>query len=457
MAQQVTNYICPNCGGPVHFDAATGKVKCDYCDSIFTIEEVKAYYEKKNREAAKTQGAASASAEADAADAEAPNVETAAGKNWGSDAAKLRVYHCGNCGAQLITDETTAATTCPYCGNPAIIPGQFSAGRKPDYVVPFACEKEKALEKLQEYYKGKKLLPKSFTSENHLEEMKGVYVPYWMYSGSVDADLSFECGKSQVTQEGDEEVTRTRLYRVRRAGTMQFEKIPCDASSSMPDDLMDSIEPYDYSKLRPFELEYLPGYLANKYDVEAKDLQKKADERAVNTSCDELRGTVSGYDEVRETQRSAKVHHTKTEYALMPVWLLYTRWKEQDFLFAMNGQTQKMTGNLPVSPGKTVAWFAGVSAAVLAFMAVIMMIMGPQDTGTAVLISVVVSLLVGAVTVGVMIGQMKPVARATHAERYLKRDQSSIRIREDQYLRTIEKRTKVSQPQQGGPKGAGKI
>ena len=68
---------------------------------------------------------------------------------------------------------------------------------------------------------------------------------------------------------------------------MKFEKIPCDASTSMPDDLMDSVEPYHYDSLRKFELEYLPGYLANKYDVEQKTLQKKADERAVATACDE--------------------------------------------------------------------------------------------------------------------------------------------------------------------------
>ena len=156
----------------MHFDAATGKVKCDYCDSTFTIEEVKKSYEEKNqkaREAAKEAAGGTAGLGAEELGIEAPNVETAAGEDWGSDASKLKVYNCGNCGAQLITDETTAATTCPYCGNPTIIPGQFSAGRKPDYVIPFACEKEQAMEKLQSYYKGKKLLPKSFTSGNHLD------------------------------------------------------------------------------------------------------------------------------------------------------------------------------------------------------------------------------------------------------------------------------------------------
>lgn len=448
MAQQVTSYICPNCGGPVHFDATSGRVKCDYCDSIFTIEEVKKYYEEKNRKAKEAAGEvekSSAEPGAEALGASAPNVETAAGDGWGGDASKLKVYHCGNCGAELITDETTAATTCPYCGNPTVIPGQFSVGRRPDYVIPFACEKEQALQKLQEYYKGKKLLPKSFTSGNHLKEIKGVYVPYWLFSGSVDADMTFECGKSTTTREGDFDVTRTRLYRVHRAGTMIFEKIPCDASSSMPDDLMDSVEPYDYKSLRKFELEYLPGFLANKYDVEQKAVQRKADERAAATACDELKSSISGYDRIDEKSRSTKIRRGRTDYALMPVWLLYTKWNDQDFLFAMNGQTQKMTGNLPIAPGKAAAWFAGVSAVVFAFLAAVMFLMTDSgSSGTSLLVSLVLALIVGGITVGIMAGQMKPVMAATHAQQYLKRDQSKILVRTDDYIRTVETRTPVS-------------
>ena len=447
MAQQVTSYICPNCGGPVHFDAATGRVKCDYCDSIFTIEEVKKFYEEKNRRASGAAGNAEAnSAEPGAEElgVSAPNVEIAAGDSWGGDASKLKVYHCSNCGAELITDETTAATTCPYCGNPTVIPGQFSVGRKPDYVIPFACEKEQALQKLQEYCKGKKLLPKSFTTGNHLEQIQGVYVPYWLFNGSVDADMTFECGKSTTTREGNFDVTKTRLYQVHRAGTMTFEKIPCDASSSMPDDLMDSVEPYDYKSLRKFELEYLLGYLANKYDVGQKDVQKKADERAAATACDELRSSISGYDRIEEKGCSTKIHRGRADYALMPVWLLYTKWNDKDFLFAMNGQTQKMTGNLPIAPEKAAAWFAGVSVAVFVFFAAVMFLVADSgNSGTLLLVSLVLALIVGGITVGIMVGQMKPVMAATHAQQYLKRDQSRILVCTDEYIRTVETRTPV--------------
>ena len=456
MGQQVTNYICLNCGGPVHFDAATGKVKCDYCDSIFTIEQVKKYYEERNQrarenaaEAAQANAAGSASQQGPTAEdlgASAPNVETAAGDDWGGDTSRLKVYHCSNCGAELITDETTAATNCPYCGNPTVIPGQFSVGKCPDYIVPFACEKEQAIEGLQQYYKGKKLLPKSFTDGNHLQEIKGVYVPYWLFSSSVDADMTFECGNSSTTREGDYEVKRTKIYHVHRAGTMTFDKIPCDASSSMPDDLMDSIEPYDYSKLTKFELEYLPGFLANKYDVEQRDLQKKADERAITTSCDELRGSVCSYDSVQEESRKTRVHHRKTEYAMMPVWLLYTKWNDQDFLFAMNGQTHKMTGNLPIDKKKAAGWFAGVAAAAFAFFTAVLMLCADwEDMGAPLVISLVLALIIAGVTLGILRGQMKPVAAARQAAHYLVREKSGIPVQEDVYIHTIESRTRIAE------------
>ena len=461
MAQQVTNYTCPNCGGPVHFDAATGKVKCDYCDSIFTIEEVKKSYESQNRKAEESgRGAADAAdtgrtPTAEELGAEAPNVETAAGKDWDGDASQLKVYHCSNCGAELIADASTAATTCPYCGNPMVIPQQFTVGKKPDYIIPFAKTREQALEGLRAYYKGKLLLPRSFTDGNHLEEIKGVYVPYWLFGGRVDAQMEFECSNSMTTTEGDFEVTRTKIYDVRRGGSMYFDKIPCDASRSMPDDLMDSIEPFDYDSLTGFELEYLPGYLANKYDVEQKELQEKADERAVTTACDELRSSVGGYSSVLERARRTKIHHDRTRYAVMPVWLLYTKWNQKDFLFAMNGQTGKMTGNLPVDPARSAAWFGGVSAVAFAFFMGIMALMEMEFTPEVFGIAAAAGLLIGLLTLLVMRAQMKPVAAATRAEFYLDRDNSEITLHQDIYVRTVERRRKIQRNDGPGPGGPG--
>ena len=180
MADQVTNYQCPACTGPLHYDGASGKLKCDYCGSLYEVAEIEALYKDKDAAAA----AASAKAEEKTADGDWEYSDN----GWGEDAAHMRSYNCPSCGAELICDDTTAATSCPYCGNPSIVPGQFTDTLRPDYVIPFKLDKNAAKAALKKFYNGKKLLPKGFASDNHIEELKGVYVPFWLYDGSAYAD-----------------------------------------------------------------------------------------------------------------------------------------------------------------------------------------------------------------------------------------------------------------------------
>lgn len=197
-------------------------------------------------------------------------------RDWGAEADGLRVYSCPSCGAELICDQSTAATACPYCGNPAIVPGQFSGALRPDYILPFRLSKDDAVQALRAHYKGKPFLPRSFTSANHIEQIQGVYVPFWLFDGGAEGAASYRASNTNVYETGDYEITETRHYHVVRAGSLAFEKIPVDASSKMPDDHMDSIEPFDYAQLRPFSTAYLPGYLADKYDVTIDDSRDRA-------------------------------------------------------------------------------------------------------------------------------------------------------------------------------------
>ena len=235
MANQVTNYKCPACTGPLRFDSATGKLQCDFCGSSYEVAEVEKLYAEKDAQAA---GAFRQAEEQAAADGE---WAAASGSDWGADAEKLRVYSCPSCGAELICDETTSATSCPYCGNNTIVPGQFSGALKPDYVLPFKLDKAAAVAALKKHYGGKKLLPKAFSNENHIEEVKGVYVPFWLYDGSAEVDVRCHGTKVSGYSTARENVTVTNHYDVRRAGTVRFERVPVDASSKMPDDHMDAL------------------------------------------------------------------------------------------------------------------------------------------------------------------------------------------------------------------------
>ena len=371
MPTQVTNYQCPACTGPLHYSAKSGKLACDYCGSSFDVAEIEALYARKEAEAAAAKQAADAKAEAaQAAKAEAAEAAAASGgwdtsdlsRDWGAEADGLRVYSCPSCGAELICDQSTAATACPYCGNPAIVPGQFSGALRPDYILPFRLSKDDAVQALRAHYKGKPFLPRSFTSANHIEQIQGVYVPFWLFDGGAEGAASYRAGNTNVFETGDYEITETRHYHVVRAGSLAFEKIPVDASSKMPDDHMDSIEPFDYAQLRPFSTAYLPGYLADKYDVTIDDSRDRADTRCRETLAQALRDTVTGYGACVTEREDIALRRGKVHYALLPVWMLSTKWRGQDFLFAMNGQTGKLVGDLPTDRGRFWGMFAAIAA-----------------------------------------------------------------------------------------------
>ena len=371
MPTQVTNYQCPACTGPLHYSAKSGKLACDYCGSSFDVAEIEALYARKEAEAAAAKQAADAKAEAaQAAKAEAAEAAAASGgwdtsdlsRDWGAEADGLRVYSCPSCGAELICDQSTAATACPYCGNPAIVPGQFSGALRPDYILPFRLSKDDAVQALRAHYKGKPFLPRSFTSANHIEQIQGVYVPFWLFDGGAEGAASYRASNTNVFETGDYEITETRHYHVVRAGSLAFEKIPVDASSKMPDDHMDSIEPFDYAQLRPFSTAYLPGYLADKYDVTIDDSRDRADTRCRETLAQALRDTVTGYGACVTEREDIALRRGKVHYALLPVWMLSTKWNGASFLFAMNGQTGKLVGDLPTDRGRFWGMLAAIAA-----------------------------------------------------------------------------------------------
>ena len=360
MPTQVTNYQCPACTGPLHFAEDSGKLECEYCGASYDVAEIEALFAEKEKKAAEAQRAAEEASKGQTAsddDGETWDFSDMQ-EDWGTDGEGMRSYSCPSCGAELICDESTAATACPYCGNPTIVPGQFSGGWRPDYIIPFKQSKENAVEALKEHYRGKFFLPKAFKEENHVQEIQGIYVPFWMFDGEATGEARYDATRSRTYRSGDYDITETKYYHVYRAGHVAFEKVPVDASSKMPDNHMDSIEPYDYEKLKPFSTAYLPGFLADKFDVTVEQCRQRADQRCEGTLLSALDSTVKRYDSFTLKGSNVKLKRGKVHYALLPVWMLHTKWQGKDFLFAMNGQTGKIVGNLPINWLKVIALFA---------------------------------------------------------------------------------------------------
>ena len=363
MATQITNYQCPNCLAGLRFDGASGKQVCDSCDTQFELYVIEQLY------ADKEQAAAAAGTE--------PQWDLTTTENFSEEeASRMRGYLCPSCSAAIICDDTTMATSCPYCGNPTVVPGQFAGGLRPDYVIPFKLDKNAAVAALKKYYLGKKFLPDSFTAGNHIEEVKGVYVPFWLFDGEADAAMRFHGTKVRSYTKGDYNITETSHYRVTREGSVVFEKVPVDGSSKMPDAHMDAIEPFKYNDLKQFSTAYLPGFLADKYDEDAEKCSKRANERIIASTEIAMKNTISGYASLTREYSNINLKRGDVKYALMPVWLLSTKWNGQNFLFAMNGQTGKLIGDLPIDSGKYWGWFFKLALPMAAVLALILFVGG---------------------------------------------------------------------------------
>ena len=345
---ELLQYKCPSCGGAIEFDSKLQKMKCPYCDTEFDLETLKAYDE-------------------DLKDVGEDDLswESHAGGEWSEgEADGMRVYVCESCGGQIVGDEHMAATKCPYCDNPVVVMGNLAGELKPDFVIPFQLDKEAAKEGLRKHLSKKRLLPKVFKTEHHIDEIRGVYVPFWLFDTDADAKLRYRGTRVRSWSDANYYYTETRYYSIHRAGCIAFDCIPVDGSTKMADDLMESLEPFDFSQAVDFQTAYLAGYLADKYDVSSEQSVERANERVRQSTRDAFEATIHGYSSLINEHSSIRLHDGRSHYALYPVWLFNTTYKGEKYTFAMNGQTGKFVGNLPTCWPTYFKWLGGLTAAV---------------------------------------------------------------------------------------------
>ena len=277
--------------------------------------------------------------------------------------AHIRNYSCPGCGAEIITDQNTAATFCLYCHNPAILPQQLTGVNKPAKVIPFAYNRKTVVELFLKWCKKKPLLPKSFTSRHTVDKLTGIYIPYWLFDCAVSGRMSASARNVRSWTSGNTRYTETKTYDVYREITAEFEGVPADGSKRADDQLMETIEPYDFRGIRPFAMPYLAGYQAEKYDVNSETAFTRVEERVKQYTNTLLRNTIKGYDSISVSSSQVSFHDTRVEYALLPVWLLTFHYQGKSYFFAMNGQTGKVAGILPLCRGKVVRYFITFTAA----------------------------------------------------------------------------------------------
>ena len=390
-------YKCPNCASPLTYDGTRGKMICAACDSQFAQEDIEIL---------------NAPEDGGTIDFSTPTTQYSA-----ADAAQMQAYHCKSCGAELITEGTTTATECPYCGSPTILPDRIDGGIRPEMVVPFVITKEQAQQAFEDYFKGKKLLPNLFKKDNQIAEMRKLYVPYWLFDCDASGDVVYNAEKWHTRRTGEWEVTTTEHYLVRRTGSMHFEHIPVDGSEKMDNRITESLEPYDLTKAVPFQPTVLSGAMADHADVDAAACEKRAVERVDNSMVNALRNTVRGYNSVQVRRKSISSSGGKVMPVLMPVWLITTKKDDKVYTFAINGQTGELTCDVPTDKGKAALWGAGVFAGVFGIASLVLYLLKMLGSGTL-LIAGLAALFAALIVVFSLIGQLKQAVSKTSAEGY---------------------------------------
>lgn len=345
---EILDYKCPCCGGRIEFDTKSQNMKCPYCDTEFDVNAI-----LENEEALK-----------DEAKDELKWKKTDSGSFTQDDGMSL--FSCNMCGGEIVCEDVTVATSCPYCDSPVVLVGRLEGELRPDLVIPFKLDKNAAKEGFSRHLTGKRLLPKMFKSQNKIEEIKGVYVPFWLFDTDVDAKIRYHATRTRFWSDSNYNYTETRHYSLIREGSLGFDDVPVDGSTRLDDDLMESIEPYDYSEAIDFKTAYLSGFLADKYDVDSETCVSRANQRIKKSTENSFARTTAGYTSVY-TERSTIVSKSgRVRYALLPVWLMTASWNGKKYIFAMNGQTGKFVGNLPLDKkayaGYFASFFAGLSA-----------------------------------------------------------------------------------------------
>lgn len=381
----VLQYKCPNCTGGIEFDQSLQKMLCPFCQTEFEATALEQFnaVEEAPRNTEWTQSNADEWLDSD-----------------------LQGFTCPSCAGELLGDAKTVSTRCPYCGNPTVLPARLSGVFKPDCIIPFKLDKAAAQAAFAQKLKGKKLLPKQFADQSVLEEIVGSYVPFWLFDCQAKANGTWRATRVKTWSDRRFHYTKTDHFQLRRAGEAAFTQIPVDACSKMDSNYMDAIEPFDHSGIQPFQMTFLSGYLADMYDVTAEQCRPRVEKRC-NESMEQAltgaQGGRGGYNSVKKENSQAWLTQARANYALMPVWNLNAKFEGQNYRFAMNGQTGKFVGQLPVCKKRAAAWWLGLFGGISAAMALVFaLLFGGLD-----LLWTLVGLGIGVFTASAVVGAFK--------------------------------------------------
>ncbi|MBR6667229.1 MAG: TFIIB-type zinc ribbon-containing protein [Clostridia bacterium] len=335
-------FKCPCCGGFLEFDPQQQKFKCYYCGQVLDEEELREQSEQREAAAEEQQSAETADDQQE----------------------HLRSYRCQMCGAEIVTDDTTAATRCYFCHSPVVLHDRLDDEFRPDGVIPFQMDKATAEKQFMEYISRKKFVDRSFFNGAQLEMFSGVYYPWWYTDIEGEAEFEGEGTRTSVRSTPTHIITTTSVFRVHREGRLNFRLLARKALLKADGKLSDGIHPYDASQIQPYASGFLSGFLAERRDVSEASAKEETVAEAKTYAAQLMKQNHSFNSLSGETK--FKPINVKSRYVLLPAWVLtYKGGKDgAPYYYMMNGQTGKVCGKLPIDKKRLLATALGIGLAV---------------------------------------------------------------------------------------------
>lgn len=329
------SYKCINCGSNIEYEPNSSMFTCQSCASQFSKEDMDSFYDNVQDE--------------DFQESQTAIQMTTEGQDYNTEENNLQAYNCNSCGGEIIVQGETVATFCPYCKSPTIIKAKLKGEFKPNYILPFKLDEKSAKEIYKKWISKKIYTPKDFKSKERIDEIKGIYAPYWLYDMNMSGGFVGTGRNVSSWRSGDYVYTKTDYYTVRRAGSNSYNKVPKDASSQMEDHMMNLIEPFNYDEMKEFAMPYMSGFLAERFDEDQNVCLEDAKGKAQNYFESRLTETVRGYSSFNIISSYYNFSDIHASYAMLPTYYLMNKYKNKKCEFMINGQTGNISGNPPFS------------------------------------------------------------------------------------------------------------
>ena len=322
---------CPSCSGNMVFSIRDQALVCESCGSVFSMEDYdNIVLEKARRDINFTE----------AADRIMREREQRESLN--------RSYSCRSCGGLIRPGVFGVSDACPFCGNSIVFSDKIRDQSEPDFIVPFKKDREFFLGSFRKMVKESLFVPEDFVRHGKPENIHACYIPFWIYDVRVSCDLSYAAEKLSRTKAG----YHHKVYECIGSASLEFAGVPQDGSRAMPDEISQSLEPYNSAEGVPFHFGYLSGLDARIFDMDAKNSFEIVRKRLQSSVHRFIVGPE--YENFRVLHEDLRTGAREVRYALYPIWTLRVSWKGIGHVFAMNGASGLMNGALPLDQRRIV-------------------------------------------------------------------------------------------------------